>query len=195
MYGRAKLADPSNPDEFIASCDHYMGARTGKYEWRRIRYRAALGAMQQIGLTDEDTIVDVGAGWTEFDYCLRTEGSSRCRYIPVDGAFDGTNLEEWVPPRTVEYFVALELVEHLYNPLRLIAAMQEKATKGVILSTPNPRTTDVLGMDADHKTAVGAAMLREIGFTVQEESFYGQENDSLFAVLTTTGHPSNMALA
>lgn len=183
-------------NDLIGSCDAYLGARTGKYEWRRIRYRAALLAMQatgatwderswrmDVGLKDEDTVVDVGAGWTEFDYCLRTEGHWRGRYIPVDGCVDGTDLEEWTPPRPAEWFVALELLEHLEDPGRLVRAMQAKATKGIIVSTPNPMTTDVLGMDPTHKTEIHQRMLREWGFQhVLKKSFYGGKKDSLFAL-------------
>lgn len=181
--------------DLIGSCDAYLGARTGKYEYRRIRYRAALLAMQATmaeyqpfgrpiyGLCDEDTVVDVGAGWTEFDFCLRIDGGWRGRYIPVDGCNDGTDLETWVPPREAEWFVALELLEHLEDPDRLVRAMQGKCKKGIIISTPNPMTTDVLGMDPTHKTEIHQKMLRDWGFQhIMKKSFYGGKKDSLFAL-------------
>jgi hypothetical protein len=166
-------------DDLIVSCDAYLGARTGRYEWRAIRYRAALEHIQP---DDTDTIVDVGAGWTEFDYCLRAEFGSRCRYIPVDGCIDGTDLEVWTPPREADWFVALELLEHLHDPDRLVAAMQEKARKGIVISTPNPMTTDVLGMDPTHVTPISAARLAGYGFSSTEESFYGMQRDSLLGL-------------
>lgn len=169
-------------DDLIGSCDAYLEARTGKYEWRRERYEAALVAMDRIGLEDKDTIIDVGAGWTELDHCLRVEGDWRGRYIPVDGSIDATDLEVWNPPREAEYFVALELLEHLDDPQRLMAAMQAKATKGVIVSTPNPETTDVLGMDPTHRTEISKALLWAFGFEVYTRSFYGQVDDSLFGI-------------
>jgi hypothetical protein len=174
-------------DDLIGSCDDYLSARTGKYEWRRIRYRAALAAMMQVDLEDTDTVFDIGAGWTEFDYCLRVDGASRCRYIPVDGAFDGTDLETWVPPRETEFFVALELVEHLEQPYRLIREMQVACSKGVILSTPNPETTDVLGMDPTHKTPISKDVLWTMGFHIYRSSFYGQEDDSYLCVYYPDG--------
>lgn len=168
----------------LTACDEYLASRTGKYEWRAIRYRAAAQAMRWRGLDDAMTVMDVGAGWTEFDYCLRAEFGWKGRYIPIDGGIDGTDLEVWTPPREADWMVGLEIIEHLDDPNRLINALQFYARKGVVLSTPNPRTTDVLGMDPTHKTPIPEAWLRRRGFAVYEASFYGQPNDSLFAVWT-----------
>lgn len=167
----------------IANCDQYLGDRTGKYEWRAVRYRAAAKAMRFYdGLLDSDTVVDVGAGWTEFDYCLRAEFGWRGRYSPVDGGLDGTDLNSWTPPRKAEWFVGLEIVEHLTAPFLLLEKLKLYATKGIILSTPNPRTTDVLGMDPTHVRPIEAWELENTGFVVTEATFYGQESDSLFAI-------------
>lgn len=157
----------------IQNCDNYMDERTGKYEYRAIRYRAAIDWMVANGLDDSMTVVDVGAGMTEFDYCLRAEYNWRGRYIPVDGGIDGTDLNEWKPPRDAHFFVALELVEHLNKWRTLMARCQVRATKGVVLSTPNPFTTDVLGMDPTHVTEVFPVDLQDMGFNVTEETFYG----------------------
>jgi hypothetical protein len=169
----------------IGSCDQYLSDRTGKYEYRAVRYRAAAEWMIVNGLTHNDTVVDVGAGMTEFDFCLRTEYNWRGRYIPVDGGIDGTDLNVWVPPREAHYFVALEILEHLLDPLRLAKELLDKATRGVVVSTPNPRTTDVIGMDPTHVSEVNVADLESVGFYVSEETFYGGvfssegRNDSL----------------
>jgi hypothetical protein len=175
----------TNGEEKIENCDNYLGARTGRYEWRAIRYRAALGAMQKIGLADTDTVFDIGAGWTEFDFCLRTEFNSRCRYIPVDGCMDGVQLDEWIPPRKAEWFVVLELIEHLADPWRLVREMQGRASKGIIISTPN---TDNLGhkavvdMDSTHVFPIYQHELTWRGFQVFPSSFYGADNDSILGV-------------
>lgn len=169
----------------VSNCDHYLGARTGKYEWRRIRYMAALRAMQAHSLTDNDTIMDVGAGWTELDVCLRVDGNWRGRYIPVDGGIDGTDLNNWMPSRMVEWAVALEIIEHLEEPFRMLERVANYTHKGIVVSTPNPRVVDVLAIDPTHVRPVTQGELEDWGFQVREESFYGQPSDSLFGVWTT----------
>jgi hypothetical protein len=166
-----------------------MSDREGRYEYRAVRYRHAIEAMYTNGLDDSMTVFDVGAGMTEFDYCLRAEFGWRGRYIPVDGGIDGTDLNVWVPPREGHWFVALELLEHLWNWRRFVDWMQLKASVGVVVSTPNPRTTDVLGMDPTHVTEIPAYSLTASGFYVSEETFYGGiwsngEPDSLFGIWT-----------
>lgn len=173
----------------IQNCDNYMDERTGKYEYRAVRYRKAIETMLAEGLDDSMTIFDVGAGMTEFDYCLRVEYGWRGRYIPVDGGIDGTDLEDWFPPRDGHWFVALELLEHLEGWENLVRRMADRATVGMVVSTPNPYTTDVLGMDPTHKRAVYPHELENRGFLVTNETFYGGvfsngEHDSLFGVWT-----------
>jgi hypothetical protein len=163
-----------------------MDERTGKYEYRAIRYRAAIDWMISQGLDDSMTIVDVGAGMTEFDYCLRAEYNWRGRYIPVDGGIDGTDLKVWTPPRNAHFFVALELFEHMYNWQRLALNLQLNANIGVVASTPNPETTDVIGMDPTHEVEVPREHLELLGFNVVDSTFYGGvfsggKPDSLFA--------------
>lgn len=157
----------------VPNCDQYLSDRTGRYEWRAIRYRAAIDWMFANGLDDSMTIVDVGAGMTEFDYTLRAEYNWRGRYIPVDGGIDNTDLNEWVPPRQAHFFVALEVVEHLTNWEHLVDWMKVAAMRGVVLSTPDPRTTDVIGMDPTHVREVWPVQLEGFGFTVTEQTFYG----------------------
>ena len=173
----------------IANCDNYMDERTGKYEWRAVRYRHAIEAMLARGLDDSMTIFDVGAGMTEFDYTLRAEYGWRGRYIPIDGGIDGTDLNRWVPPREAHWFVALELLEHLTNWDHLVRQMQFSATQGIVISTPNPATTDVIGMDPTHVVEIHPGMLTDYGFEVNAETFYGGvfsggRPDSLFGVWT-----------
>lgn len=169
----------------IANCDNYMDERTGKYEYRAIRYRRAIDEMYRKGFDDSMTVVDVGAGMTEFDYCLRVEYNWRGRYIPVDGGIDGTDLNNWTPPREAHWFVALELLEHLHNWRNLLTVMQNMAHRGIVVSTPNPFTTDVLGMDHTHVTEIFPQDLEDFNFTVTAETFYGGvfsggKPDSLF---------------
>lgn len=173
----------------VQNCDNYMDERTGKYEYRKVRYDAAIEWMKANGLRDGMTVVDVGAGMTEFGYCLMHDHGFNVRYIPVDGGIDGTNLERWVPPREAHFFVALELLEHLYNPYRLLEAMKDKAKIGVVISTPNPETTDVIGMDPTHVNEIPAEDLDAFYMNVEERTFYGGafsggKPDSLFGTWT-----------
>lgn len=173
----------------IQNCDNYMDERTGKYEYRAVRYRHAIEAMLARGLDDSMTIMDIGAGMTEFDYCLRREYNWRGRYIPIDGGIDGTDLNHWTPKRDAHWFVALEIVEHLWNWRELIGRMKQSAHEGIVISTPNPRTTDVIGMDPTHVCEVFKSNLELYNFKTTEETFYGGvfsngEPDSLFGVWT-----------
>jgi hypothetical protein len=51
----------------VDNCDEYMASRTGCYEYRAVRYRKTARWLKKNGLDDTMTIVDVGAGFTEFD--------------------------------------------------------------------------------------------------------------------------------
>lgn len=77
----------------IEAAERYLRSRSGCYAWRALRYRAAAGALVEMGLDDDSLLVDVGAGWTEFDFCLRSEFRWRGRYHPVDAMLDGTDPE------------------------------------------------------------------------------------------------------
>lgn len=168
----------------IAESEAYLSARTGCFDYRRVRYERTLDEMLRLNLCDEDIVFDIGAGRTEFNISLRHYALSRAMYCPVDAVIDGTDLERWVPMRDAEFFVALELLEHLRSPGRLVKFVQRRTKKGFLISTPNPRTTDVLGMDSTHVTPISKRQLRNWDFEVYEESFYGQPADSLFAVWT-----------
>ena len=75
-------------EPWIQQCDEYLGARTGNYNYRRVRYSNAWLMLED--LDDSHTVVDVGAGWTELDFFLRAEANWRGRYIPVDGGIATT---------------------------------------------------------------------------------------------------------
>jgi len=170
----------------IKSYDDYLLKREGKYEWRAVRYRKAIKWLFKQGLNNNMTIFDVGAGMTEFDYCLRKEFDWRGRYIPVDGSICGVDLNDWIPPREAHFCVGLEIIEHLHNWEDFVKNLQSKSTCGVVLSTPNPNTTDVLEMDATHCCEIFPEQLSSLGFSISEEMFYGGvfsngDPDALFA--------------
>lgn len=166
--------------------DDYLAERTGNYDYRSVRYSAAYAEAKSSGLDDNSTLLDVGAGWTEFDFYARNQGW-RGRYIPLDGGIDGTDLNWWEPKRTYDHVVALEILEHLAYPERLINELKPIVTGSIVVSVPNPRTVDVLGIDDTHVRIVTREMLEGMGFRVEERTFYGGvfsngEPDSLLGV-------------
>lgn len=168
--------------------DEYLAQRAGTFETRAVRYRAALEALTSHGLRDDRTLYDIGAGWTELDVILRTEGAWRGRYIPVDLGTCGNDLESWVPPRRAEFAVALEVLEHLERPWRLVDELQASVDV-VVVSVPDPDSVDVLGMDPTHRTVISRHELEARGFAVTSRLFYGGHysagrNDALFGVWT-----------
>lgn len=172
--------------EHAHSCDGYLAQRTGTFEKRAVRYSKALTALQSHGFSDGHTLFDIGAGWTELDVVLRTEGNWRGRYIPVDFGTCGSDLETWVPHRPADFAVALELLEHLDNPWRLVRELQA-AVQVIVVSVPDPTSVDVLGIDDTHKTVITRDDLESHGFVVTSEMFYGGvysggANDALFGV-------------
>lgn len=155
------------------SCDDYLHSRTGKYEYRAIRYRKAADWLMLNGLSNSDTLTDIGAGWTEFDYCLRKEYDWRGRYIPVDGGITNIDLNTWEPERETDWFVGLEILEHLRNPERLVRVLQQSTIKGAVVSVPDPSKVDVFSLDSTHLVEVHEADLLRWGFAVTSEQLYG----------------------
>lgn len=169
-------------DAAVTTWTGYLRDREAAYAKRAPRYQRTAQILAAGGLDDRHTVVDVAAGWTELDFCLRTELRWRGCYIPVDGAIDGIELEDWVPSQPAEWFVALEILEHLRDPERLARALLAVATKGVVISTPNPAKVDVLIMDPTHVTPIGQDQLAGWGFEVEPCSLYGVvDHDGLVA--------------
>ncbi len=168
------------------SCDTYMSERTGKYEYRAIRYRKAADWLMNNGLTDQHTICDIGAGWTEFDYCLRKEYDWKGRYIPIDGGINNIDLNVWEPEREINFYVALEILEHLHNPSRIIKELQQ-TSQGIFVSVPDPTKVNIFELDPTHVTdEITEKFLQTHGFTVTSDKIYGGvfsngNNDALIA--------------
>lgn len=167
----------------------YLTERTGTYEYRTRRYSAVADRLELLGLADGDLVVDVGAGMCEFGrYLYRDRGWSG-RYLPVDGAITGINLDTLVLAGfTADFFVAIEILEHLRAPIHVLADMLDHAEKGVVLTTPN---TDKLGetfvreMDETHVSPIWQSWLTEdfnnIELEIAELSLFGIEEDTLLA--------------
>lgn len=166
----------------------YLAERTGTYEYRTRRYAAVADKLELLGLEDDDLVVDFGAGMCEFGrYLYRDRGWSG-RYLPVDGAIQGADLNGTLDDFiTADFFVAIEVVEHLLSPVHEIAMMLGLARKGVVLTTPH---TDALGaefvraMDETHHTPIYRAWLEDrfgLRMSVEELSLFGERNDTLLA--------------
>lgn len=160
------------------SATEYLNERTGTYEYRTQRYSAVYDLMRP---EPDDLIMDLGAGYGDFDYFLRHDREFRGRYFPVDAALDGTDLEHYAIRTTADYIVAIELIEHLHTADLLLPQMQLMANKRAILTTPNAAVQDVIAMDRTHVQGFHAEELRGMGWNVEVRSFFGKPNDSLLA--------------
>lgn len=165
----------------------YLGERTGTLEYRFQRYAAVADELQAAGLDDSRIIADLGAGMGDFDFYLRTIRGFKGRYLPVDAAINGVDLSMgWRPPVTFDFVTAIELIEHLASPEKLIDEAVNAATKAVIITTPN---TDALGesyvkrIDRTHVRPIYEHDLRAWGADkIVEASFFGKPDDSYLAV-------------
>lgn len=172
----------------------YLNARRGTYDFRCNRYDAVIDVMLTFGYRPDDLVLDVGAGRAEFGKRLLERAGGRC-YIPVDGS-TGTELETWEPEpsysvyaglayglitRPVDWFVCIEVLEHLHDPYRVMKVMEENASKGVVVTTPNPETVDVLALDPTHVTPIPRSAFEFSMWDVEERSFFCKEKDSLLA--------------
>lgn len=168
-------------DAHRESCHAALSAPRRPFEARRVRYDWAASLMHRWGLSNDETVVDIGAGRTELDYVLRTDLDWRGQYVPVDGTIDGTDLRRWRPSHPADWFVLLEIIEHLprHNWQPLVTACQKMARRGVLISTPNPMVVDVLAMDETHVCAVQPSELNELGFRIEPRNFYGTDEDAL----------------
>ena len=163
------------------NCLEYLGERTGTYEWRCLRYAAAWDRLLEMGLRSSDLIVDVGAGMCDFDRYARQVRNFDGRILPVDGAIDGTDLNVWTPPYLAEFFVCLELIEHLEDPFDFLERLSLRATRGIVLTTPNPEVVDVLAIDRTHLTPVSGDYLMYRGYRVAAVRLFGKDKDTLLA--------------
>jgi hypothetical protein len=159
--------------------NEYLDERRGTYEFRCGRYSAVGDRLLALGLTTTDSIVDVGAGRQEFARYMREQGWNGM-YMPIDGSIDGTDIEIWEPFPTT-FYVAIELLEHLAKPFRLMAAMNNNAVKGVVATTPNPATVDVLAIDRTHQTPISEDDFHARGWQTEIRSFFSNPDDSILA--------------
>lgn len=171
-------------DNHHAKWMQYMYDRRGDFEFRsRTRYAAVAAALVDMGLKDGDLIVDVGAGSCQFDHHMRTVEGWCGRYLGVDAVLDGTDLNVWVPKMRADFYVCIETLEHLEDPERMVQLLHNHATKGVVVTTPNPDAVDVLRCDPTHISVCPRSMFEDYGWACWARSFFGVEADTLIATV------------
>lgn len=169
--------------EWRRECEDYLSRRTGTYDFRCRRYDAVLDELTKLGVGEWDVVYDLGAGMCEFDRRARERGQ-HFRYVPVDGCIDGTDLNEWIPTE-VDAFVAIEVIEHLFEPFDFLRRLARHARKGVVVTTPNPLRVDVLGMDPTHRHRIFPSQLEGCHFQVTRLQLFNDFEDTLLATRST----------
>lgn len=149
---------PDGVVEDYGGPEHYHD-RVQMYAW-------AYATLRSLGLAHGDIVLDLGAGYCDFDMYLRQQGWFG-RYVPLDACIDpALDLETWTPPYEAQWIVALDVLEHLHEWRRLVGYAVEYATKGVVVSTADAATIDVLAMHPSHVSALRAVDLADAGLTV-----------------------------
>lgn len=170
--------DTTNADTIKQGCNEYLSSRVSDYEFRCRRYDAVIRKMIFMGLRNSDTVLDFGCGRQDLKRRLSEWGFS-LSYQGVDGSINGVDLNCWLPPGRYDFIVAVEVLEHLENPSRLLSRLPSKANKGVVVTTPNPLVVDVIGCDPTHISIVRPGDLMDFGYEWSEESLFGMDRDSL----------------
>jgi trans-aconitate methyltransferase len=161
----------------------YLSERTGTYEFRCRRYAAVLDVLCVMGFSTTDSLCDVGCGAQEFEKFCREQGWTG-EYTAVDGSIDGTDLDVWLPERTFDWMIAIEVIEHLHDPHRMLQTLRQHSVKGSAVTTPNPEVVDVLAIDRTHVSIVYPSDLANAGFVWVRDTLFSSDefrkrNDSL----------------
>lgn len=183
QYDIAAKEKYPNRDERLIIWTWYLQQRQGTYEQRVPRYKAAVKQLLTMGLDDDSIILDFGAGWCEFDYYLRRSKDWKGRIINVDGAINGQELNRIYKSdyTDVDFVVCLETIEHLEKPGETIFELENYVTSGLVFTTPNPETVDVLAMDETHSVGIGIAEWTAMKYEAEARTLRGTENDTILA--------------
>jgi len=167
------------PEQWKAECEAYLTA-AGPYQSRCRRYELVERNLRDMGFQAGDLVVDVGAGMCDFARYMYGAGYA-FRYLPIDGSISGIDLDSDILVLcNAEWYVCIETVEHMSNPYALMQKMKNYATKGVVVTTPNPAVTDVLALDEDHKVPVTYDEFVMMKFLPEAVSIHYQD-DTLLA--------------
>ena len=173
----------SSSQDLKERCRQYVQSRKSTYEFRCQRYRAVAQRLLLLKLSRSDSILDLGAGRAEFGHYLQQQYNWNGTYYPIDGSIDGTDLNSWIPAASfnTEYSIGIEILEHLANPARLMAILPAVSKKGIVFTTPNPETVDVIGCDPTHVSLITTRAFQRRGYTVKEVSLFNKPEDTLLA--------------
>jgi hypothetical protein len=144
-----------------------------------------MGFVSRQSLHKREVVVDLGAGRGEFGAYLRHRWpTSGHIYLPIDASIDGCDLEDlapWVQGAT--FYTAIEFLEHLshISVSHFLAFLPYRAVKGAVITTPNPKCTDVLGMDTTHQTPINQEWLREAQWECEAQPLFTEKPDTLVA--------------
>ncbi|MFF8443353.1 phosphopantetheine-binding protein [Streptomyces californicus] len=175
----------ASPPGRIAMAEDYLRGHKSLHHERASRFQAASDRLRARGLSDEHVLIDLGAGYTELDYVLRSSYGFRGRYVPADVWVDGTfDLLTWEPSRPFHWYAALEVIEHLADPGSLVERLKEWAVEGFVLTTPNKNVVDVFAQDPTHMSALDEETLQRWGLETSLHNFYGHYQDGICAVWT-----------
>lgn len=164
-----------------SKCEEYLASRRSTYEFRCNRYRAAADKLLAIGFDTYSSLVDVGAGSQDFGRFMREYTGWHGLYTPIDGAINGTDLNTWVPTRRTDYYACIEVLEHVFDPWRLIRVMEWTCKHGLVYTTPNSDVVDTLNIDPTHRIALYDGDFQVLGYQTEIRSFFAKENDSILA--------------
>src|SRR6266568_5097709 len=162
------LSDARTPTEHYFRCNEYLNERKGTYAFRRRRYDAVARRLLALGLQEGDVVVDLGAGRCEFGRYLRLElRQPSLVYLPFDGAIDGIDFDDFIPLVKADWYVAIEVLEHLHDPWTTLDQISRCARRGIVLTTPNSSEVDTLGMDETHRVPITPQDLLSRGLSVE----------------------------
>lgn len=159
----------------------YLSERKATYEFRaRTRFSGVFDKLLALGLSDGHSILDAGAGDCQFGRYL-FESGWRGRYEPIDATIgDGIDLNHYcstLGERKTSFCVAIEVAEHLIDPLLFLRKLQGAANLGVVITTPNCRVVDVLACDATHVSIITVPQLEQLGFEVTTASWFSEQHN------------------
>ena len=160
----------------------------GTFEQRCPEYHIVHWYLKNLGLRDDDLVVDVGAGSCDMDHFLRTKAGWRGKYLPIDGATYGIDFndvapEDYLPAADADFYVCIETLEHVYDPEALVKAMQKRAKRGIIVTTPNADVVDVVAVDSTHVMPIHPQDLKNWGFEVSKINLNNRDDhDTLLGV-------------